>query len=60
VRSVQQQLNALIDAGLTVDGQFGPSTEHAVRAFQAQNGLEVDGLVGPATMAALFPQPSTT
>lgn len=35
------------------DGDFGPRTENAVRAFQRQRGLTVDGLVGPQTMAEL-------
>lgn len=46
---------ALTDAGhrLEPDGQFGPATERAVRAFQRQASLVVDGLAGPKTLAAL-------
>lgn len=36
-----------------VDGNYGPSTERAVRAFQTESGLAVDGLVGPKTWTAL-------
>lgn len=45
-----------------LDGDFGPETERAVRAFQSENGLSVDGIVGRNTWQALFnssgrPQP---
>ncbi len=38
----------------TIDGDFGPETERAVRAFQGENGLRVDGIVGNNTWQALF------
>ena len=37
-----------------LDGDFGPETERAVRAFQSENGLGVDGVVGTNTWRALF------
>ena len=39
--------------GVTVDGDFGPRTEAAVRALQRLHGLVPDGIVGPKTWAAL-------
>lgn len=35
------------------DGAYGPTTQRAVMAFQAANGLKPDGIAGPLTMAAL-------
>ena len=37
-----------------LDGDFGPETERAVRAFQSENDLVVDGIVGANTWRALF------
>ena len=37
-----------------LDGDFGPETENAVRAFQTENNLAVDGVVGPNTWRTLF------
>lgn len=51
---LQTSLNKLgADPQLVVDGDVGPATRNAVRAFQLAQGLVVDGLVGPATFAAL-------
>lgn len=39
---------------VNIDGDFGPSTEAAVRQFQADYGLDVDGVIGPATYRTLM------
>jgi murein L,D-transpeptidase YcbB/YkuD len=39
--------------GTTPDGDFGPGTERAVKAWQASKGLTADGIVGPKTLAAM-------
>jgi peptidoglycan hydrolase-like protein with peptidoglycan-binding domain len=39
---------------VTIDGDFGPNTERAVKDFQEFRGsLTVDGIVGPLTWTAL-------
>lgn len=45
----------LVRAGfsLTVDGDFGASTERAIRTWQKQQGLDIDGVAGPKTMETL-------
>ncbi|MGZ3499592.1 MAG: peptidoglycan-binding domain-containing protein [Vulcanimicrobiaceae bacterium] len=49
VSAVQQVLqNAGLYAG-PIDGQFGPNTEAAVRAYQTQRGVTVDGVIGDQT-----------
>ena len=47
VKKLQQLLN------LTVDGNFGPETDKAVKYFQAKNHLIADGIVGVKTWEAL-------
>lgn len=53
-REVQRMLNAVDGAGLAEDGQDGPDTQGAVKAFQAKAGLAADGKVGPRTRKALI------
>lgn len=66
VRALQQRLKDLrYDIG-SVDGDFGKTTEAAVKAFQARNNLTVDGIAGTATLnklnssSALPPRPTAT
>jgi putative chitinase len=40
--------------GIGADGDFGPGTERALKAWQASNGLTADGIAGPATFDKLF------
>lgn len=47
VRLLQEKLS------IPVDGQFGPATEKALRAFQKRHGLIVDGIAGQKVWAAL-------
>lgn len=54
VRQLQTDLNtAGASPKLAVDGDFGPATDRAVRAFQTKVGLVVDGIVGTQTRTAL-------
>jgi peptidoglycan hydrolase-like protein with peptidoglycan-binding domain len=47
VRRLQQKL------GVEVDGQFGPATDAALKAYQKQNGLAADGIAGPDTFSQM-------
>lgn len=42
--------------GLSLDGNFGASTERAVKEFQENNNLKVDGVVGEKTWKLLIPE----
>lgn len=52
VRTLQQYL------GITVDGQFGPKTEAAVRKYQTEHNLVADGIVGAKTWASILNTPA--
>ena len=54
VLSIQKRLVELNYSIKSIDGDFGPETENAVRSFQTDRGLEVDGIVGSATYRALM------
>jgi len=53
VKKLQQILNSK-GYKLSVDGDFGPATEAAVKAYQKANHLEADGEVGEKTWGALI------
>ncbi|HJQ23191.1 MAG TPA: N-acetylmuramoyl-L-alanine amidase [Blastocatellia bacterium] len=51
VKQIQTKLNVS-----PTNGNFGPKTEAAVRAFQRAHNMNPDGIVGPATWAVLDQQ----
>ena len=53
VAEIQGEL-ASMGYDVTADGDFGPATAEAVKAFQRSQGIEADGCVGPATYSALL------
>lgn len=48
VKQVQEHLK-WFGYTITIDGNFGPQTDRAVRHWQKSNGLVPDGVVGPLT-----------
>ena len=53
VAELQRALQRAGFSLIAIDGDFGPATEAAVRAFQQREGLTVDGKAGPMTKAEL-------
>jgi Putative peptidoglycan binding domain len=53
VKVLQRALASLGHSTGKIDGDYGPATESAVKAFQTASGLKADGVVGPATLRAL-------
>ena len=45
VQELQHELNDHFDAGLEIDGDFGPKTEAAVKKVEAISGNTVDGII---------------
>ncbi len=57
VEALQRTLKAKLSppGNLSVDGDFGPATEAAVKAFQKQSKIDVTGVVDEATWKSLGP-----
>ncbi len=53
VAEIQGEL-ASLGYDVSADGDFGPATAEAVKAFQEANGLDPDGLVGETTYSMLL------
>jgi hypothetical protein len=54
VKRIQMRLNMVFGTDLNGDGEYGPITREAVRAFQEQEQLPQDGVVNAATWERLF------
>lgn len=53
VKYLQKALNKLINAGLTVDGDFGSKTEKALKTWQSANSLTSDGIYGSKSQSKM-------
>jgi hypothetical protein len=53
VTLLQQDLNKLGYSVGKADGDYGPTTEQQVKAFQTAKGLTADGIVGADTLSAM-------
>ena len=53
VVQIQSRLNVL-GYSVSADGDFGPATTAAIKAFQKDRGLEADGIIGAMTYRALM------
>ena len=53
VKTLQRNLNEVMDTDIKVDGSFGTITETTVKAFQKKYGLTVDGSYGPKSAAKM-------
>lgn len=57
VRSVQRALNIIAgNKELTLDGDFGPKTENAIKAFQKDHNITPNGKLNRETLAAIDSQ----
>ena len=54
VKNLQTCLNKAMNAGLTLDGVFGPLTKQALKNFQTKYNLSVDGIYGPQSRNKLM------
>ena len=54
VQLMQARLNELGGYGLEEDGQFGPASQAAVRAYQTEHGLTANGTADYPTWRSLF------
>jgi hypothetical protein len=53
VRGLQQTLVTCYKQSISIDGQFGPATESALRTAQSKANVSADGIAGPETLYAL-------
>lgn len=53
IKAIQSELKKIGYYKLVVDGDYGPYTVNAVKAFQKTKGLLQDGIIGPVTAKAL-------
>ncbi|MFI0487251.1 peptidoglycan-binding protein [Actinomadura sp. 9N215] len=56
IKGIQYAMKVLQNSSLVVDGQYGPATTAAVKAFQKRKEIDADGIFGEITFRAAFAQ----